>query len=361
MQNKNDGATYAPKGKAAPVCEPGEFSVGVTGLDHGHIYGMCNGLVEAGADIALVYDPDEAKVSEFLRSFPGAKAAKSREEIFSSPVRLVATASVPCDRAGICVAAMNAGKDCFSDKPAFTSRAGLNAAREAAKRYGRRLFIYFSERLHVEGSVCADELIKSGAIGRVLNVVGTGPHRLNADTRPEWFWDKEKYGGILVDIGCHQIEQIVHFAGAKDAKIISSRAGGYAHGRTTGFEDFGDAALVCDNGATGYFKVDWFTPDGLGAWGDGRTIVTGTDGYIEIRKYIDVAKTREGDHVYYVNNEGEHYISASGKYGFPFFGAMIRDCLDNTDAAMSQEYIFRISQLAIEAQENALNAGFGVK
>ena len=361
MQIKNDGATYAPKGKAAPACEPGGFPVGIIGLDHGHIYGMCNGLVEAGATIALVYDPDEVKVSEFLKSFPGSEAAKSQEEVFASSVKLIATAAVPCDRAGIGVAAMNAGKDCFSDKPAFTSRTGLEAAREAAARTGRRFFIYFSERLHVEGSVCAEELIKSGAIGKVLNVTGMGPHRLSADTRPDWFWDKEKYGGILVDIGCHQIEQIVHFARAKDAKITFSRAGNYANPQSPGFEDFGDATLVCGNGATGYFKVDWFTPEGLGAWGDGRTIVTGTAGYIEIRKYINVAESQEGDHVYYVNGEGEHHICASGKYGFPFFGAMIRDCLDRTETAMKQDYIFHISQLAIDARETAQNVGFGVK
>jgi predicted dehydrogenase len=358
LQNKNDGATYAPKGKAAPVCGPGEFSVGVIGLDHGHIFGMCNGLVEAGATIGLVYDPDAAKVGEFLKEFPGAVAARSREEVFASPAKLIATAAVPCDRAGIGVAAMNAGKDCFSDKPAFTSREGLESAREASGRTGRKFFVYFSERLHVEGSVCAGELIKSGAIGRVLSVVGMGPHRLSASSRPAWFWEKEKYGGILVDIGCHQIEQIVHFAGAGDARIVSSRSGNYANRQYSGFEDFGDAALVCDNGAAGYFKVDWFTPDGLGAWGDGRTLITGTDGYIEIRKYINVAESPEGDHVYYVNGEGERHIMASGKYGFPFFGAMIRDCLDRTETAMAQDYVFRISQLAIEAREHAQTAGF---
>ena len=359
MQVKSNGATYAPKGKAAPVCQPGEFNVGVVGLDHGHINGMCNGLVEAGASIALVYDPDRAKVEAFLKLFPDCKVAESREEVFASSVKLIATAAVPCDRAEIGVAAMKAGKDCFSDKPAFTTHQGLEAARETATQTGRRFFIYFSERLHVEGSVCAGELIKSGAIGKVLNVIGMGPHRLSADIRPDWFWNKEKYGGILVDIGCHQIEQIVHFAGAGDARITLSHVGNYA--APSAFENFGDATIVCDNGATGYFKVDWFTPDGLGAWGDGRTLVTGTEGYIEIRKYINVAESQEGDHVYYVNGEGEHHISASGKYGFPFFGAMIRDCLDGTEAAMSQEYIFRISQLAIDAQENAQIVGFGGK
>ena len=358
MQEKNNGATYAPKGKAAPVCESGEFPIGVIGLDHGHIYGMCNGLVESGANIFMVYDPDEQKVNDFLKAFPDCIVAQTQDEVLESSVKLIATAAIPRDRASIGIAAMKAGKDCFTDKPAFISQTDLETARKVAEQTNRRFFIYFSERLHVEGSVCAGELIENGTIGKVVNVIGMGPHRLSADIRPDWFWDKEKYGGILVDIGCHQIEQIIFFAGANNAKINFSRAGNYSDVDKAEFEDFGDAMIVCDNGATGYFKVDWFTPDGLGSWGDGRTIITGTDGYIEIRKYINVAESKEGDHVYYVNSEGEHHILASGKYGFPFFGAMIRDCLDKTENAMTQEYIFCISQLAIDTREAAQTLKF---
>lgn len=353
MQEKKDGSTYAPKGKASVVCAPGEFRVGVIGLDHGHIYGMCYGLREAGAEIILVYDPDPKKVAMFQSVFPQAKAAASREEVLCSDVNLIASAAVAADRCGIGVEAMEHGKDFFSDKPSITTRPQLAAARETAKRTGRRFFTYFSERLHVEASVYAEELLRSGAIGRVVQVMGWGPHRMGLTTRPDWFFDSDRFGGILTDIGCHQIEQIVHFAGAKDARIVKSRMGNYAHTEYPKFQDFGDAMLECDNGVTGYFRVDWFTPDGLGAWGDGRTLIIGTEGYIEIRKYIDVANSPEGDHVYCVNKEGEQHFCASGKCGFPFFGRLIRDCLDGSDTAMDQDYIFRIMELAIEAQEIA--------
>ena len=214
--------------------------------------------------------------------------------------------------------------------------------------------MYYSERLHVEASVYAENLIAQGAIGKVVQVMGWGPHRINIPTRPQWFFEKERYGGILVDIGCHQIEQILHFAGAKDAQIQLSRVANYHNQTYPNFEDYGDVSLVCDNGAAGYFRVDWFTPDGLGAWGDGRTIVMGTDGYIELRKYLDIARDPEGDHVYLVNHEGEHHFRAAGQCGFPFFGRFIRDCLDGTETAMRQDHAFRAIELAIQAQEQAI-------
>lgn len=353
MQEKKDGSTYAPKGKLCAVCQPGEFPVGVIGLDHGHIYGMCNGLTEAGASIACVYDPDPEKVKKFVQTFPQAKVCASQEEVLCAPVKLIASAAIAKDRCGIGIAAMQHGKDFFGDKPPITTPQQLAQARQTAAQTGRRFFIYFSERLHVEASVYAEQLLREGAIGKVVQVMGWGPHRMSEDTRPQWFFNDKEYGGILVDIGCHQIEQLLFFAGADNAVVTKSRIGNYAHPKYKDFQDFGDCMLQCSNGVTGYFRVDWFTPDGLGAWGDGRTLIIGTDGYIEIRKYIDVANSPEGDHVYLVNQKGEQHFCVSGKCGFPFFGKLIRDCLDGTQTAMPQDYIFRVMELAIEAQNTA--------
>ena len=358
MQQKQDGSTYAPRGKAHAVCDAGAFPVGVIGLDHGHIYGMCNGLTEAGANIAWVYDPDEEKVNRFVAAFPSARAAKSREEVLKSDVRLIATAAIPADRAQFGLQAMACGKDFFSDKPALTTREQLAGIRKAIAETGRKFFIYFSERLHVEAMVLAEELIKNGEIGRVVQVMGWGPHRESPAVRQPWFYEPERYGGLLVDIGCHQIEQLMFFAGAKDARITQSRIGNYAHSEHPRFEDFGDATIQCDNGVTGYFRVDWFTPDGLGAWGDGRLLAVGTEGYLEVRKYIDLATSREGDQLYYANGKGEFHVSAAGHCGFPFFGRMITDCLNRTQTAMSQDYILRVMELALDAQEHCVRVSY---
>ncbi len=354
MVQKADGQNYAPSGKARPVCTKGEFGVGVVGLDHGHIYGMCNGLTEAGADIRWVYDPDAQKAAAFLAKFPEAKKAVSEEQVMEDPdVKLVASAAVPFSRAGIGMRAFDHGKDFFADKPPCITLEQVDQIRRRVAETGRKYLVYYSERLHVEGAVYAEKLIRDGAIGRVIQVMGWGPHRAGVRTRPGWFFDPRRYGGILVDIGCHQIEQILTYAGTSDATISLSRVANYNHPGYPDFQDFGDVTLVCDNGVAGYCRLDWFTPDGLGAWGDGRTLIVGTDGYIEIRKYIDIARDAKGDHVYLVNHQGETHIHAEGQCGFPFFGRLILDCLNRTETAMSQWHALRAIELAIEAQIKA--------
>ena len=220
---KTDGMNYAPKGKPKPVCKEGEFVFAAIALDHGHIYGMCNGLTEAGATLKYVYDPDPAKVESFLKVYPDVRAALSEEDIFNDPeVKLIAGAAVPSERCALGLRALDHGKDYFTDKSPFTTLEQLEAAKKKTAETGLKYYVYYSERLHVEGAVFAGELINQGAIGKVLQIIGLGPHTLNKKDRPEWFFQKDKYGGILCDIGSHQIEQYLYFSGAKDATVVSS-------------------------------------------------------------------------------------------------------------------------------------------
>ena len=352
---KADGMNYAPKGKPNPVVKPGEFGFSAVALDHGHIYGMCNGLTEAGATLKYVYDPDPEKVKQFLQAFPQATAAQSKEQVLrDADTKLVASAAVTGLRCALGLEVMAAGKDYFTDKAPLTTLGQLALAREKAAATGKKYMVYYSERLHVEGAVYAGQLIEQGAIGRVLQVIGLGPHRLNAPSRPQWFFEKDKYGGILCDIGSHQIEQFLFFSGAKDAQVVHSQIANYDHPDYPELDDFGDATLVADNGCTNYFRVDWFTPDGLRTWGDGRTIILGTQGYIEIRKYIDICtEDVSGNHVLLVNGKGEQRFSVSGQVGYPFFGQLILDCIHRTENAMTQEHAFKAAELCVRAQMQA--------
>nr|MDQ3396952.1 Gfo/Idh/MocA family oxidoreductase [Deinococcota bacterium] len=235
----------------------------------------------------------------------------------------------------------------------FTSLAQLEAARKKVEETCQKYLVYYSERLHVECAVFAGDLVKDGAIGRVIQVLGLGPHRLTAPSRPRWFFERDKYGGILCDIGSHQIEQFLFYSGANDAEVRSAAVANYNHPQYPELEDFGEASLVADNGCSNYLRVDWFTPDGLGTWGDGRTIILGTEGYIELRKYIDVGREREGDQLYLVNGEGERHLSLHGKVGYPFFGQLILDCLNRSEQAMTQSHAFKAAELALTAQKMA--------
>ncbi len=353
--SKSDGMNYAPKGKPNKVVEPGQFKFAAISLDHGHIYGMCNGLLEAGAELKWVYDADPAKVEAFISKYPEAVVAESEEQILNdAEIQLVAAAAIPSLRGPLGVKVMRHGKHYFTDKTPFTTLEQLAEAREAAKETGKKYAVYYSERLHVECAVFAGQLIEQGAIGRVVHVIGLGPHRLNASTRPDWFFEKEKYGGILCDIGSHQIEQFLTFTGNKGATVAGSKVANYNAKEYPELEDFGDFTLIGDNGATGYFRVDWLTPNGLGTWGDGRTLIMGTEGYIELRKYIDIARDSAGDQLYLVNGEGEKHMSLSGQVGFPFFGELVLECLNGTELAMTQEHTFKAAELCLIAQRVAV-------
>jgi predicted dehydrogenase len=348
----SEGANYAPAPMPQPVVEPGEFVIAAAHLDHGHIYGMTEGLIGAGATLKWVYDRDPAKVEAFRAKFPQAQAAATEAEILADPdVRLVAGAAVTSERAALGLRVIAAGKDYFTDKAPLTTLDQLEAVREATARTGLKYAVYYSERIHVEAAVLAGQLIERGAIGKVLQVMGLGPHRIgDPKTRPEWFFEHDKFGGILCDIGSHNFEQMLYFTGATDAEVVSASVANYAHPEHPTFEDFGDAHIVMDNGTTGFVRVDWFTPDGLSTWGDGRTVILGTDGYIELRKYVNVATDKGGGHVFLVNDDGEQHINATGRVGYPFFGALIRDCLDRTENAMSQEHALKAAEISVRAQ-----------
>ena len=348
---KSDGMNYAPEGKPNAVVEKGEFPFAAVALDHGHIYGQCKGLVEAGGHLRYVYDPDPVKVEKFCKTFPSAEPMPSVDAILEkSDVLLVAAAAVPNERGPLGLRVMAAGKDYFTDKTPFTTMDQLNAARAKVKETGRKYMVYFSERLHVECAVRAGQLIERGAIGRVVQVIGLGPHRCSPGSRPAWFWSQEKTGGILCDIGSHQFEQFLYYAGANNATVVNAQVANYHHKNFPEFEDWGEANLVADNGATNYIRVDWLNPDGLRTWGDGRTFILGTAGYIELRKYLDVAREVEGDQLYLVDHKGEQHIRCHGEVGYPFFGQLILDCLNRTEIAMTQEHAFRAAELCLHAQ-----------
>ncbi len=350
-----DGMTHAPQGKPAPVCKPGEFVFAATNLDHGHIGGQCNGLIEAGGRLRWVYDSDPKRLADFCGNYPGAEPAASLEAILDDPeVHLVAAAAIPNLRASLGCRVMEAGKDYFTDKAPFTTLQQMEEARRVVERTGRKYMVYFSERLHVECAVLAGQLIQDGVIGRVVQTMGTGPHRLSVSSRPAWFFDREQYGGILCDIGSHQSEQFLFFTGAKDATVNTAAVGNFANPEYPELEDFGEASLTGDNGASGYYRVDWFTPNGLRSWGDGRTVILGTKGYIELRKYIQVAgENSEGEQLYLVDGEREHHIPCAGRVGYPFFGQLILDCLNRTENAMSQRHVFKAAELCLKAQKMA--------
>jgi predicted dehydrogenase len=245
---------------------------------------------------------------------------------------------------------MQSGKDYFTDKSPFTSLEQLEQVKAAVDATGQKYAVYYAERLHNDAAWRAGELIEAGAIGRVLQVLNLAPHRLAKATRPDWFFDKARYGGILTDIGSHQVEQFLTYAGCEDAKVNFARVENFSHPDKPGLEDFGELSLTGDNGASFYSRVDWYTPEGLRTWGDGRTFIVGTQGTIEIRKYLDVAGDAPSSKLLLVNAEDEQVVECLDKSGFPFFGRLIEDCIHRTETAMTQAHCFKAAELSMRAQ-----------
>lgn len=345
---------YAPGPKPGPVVKPGEFVFAAAHLDHGHISGQCSSLMAAGGTLKWVYEPDAKKRDAFVARFKQARVARSLDEILADPeVKLVTAAAVTSERGPLGCRVMEGGKDYFTDKAPFTTLEQLAQAKAVVARTGRKYMVYYSERLTSEAAMFATDVIQQGALGRIVQVIGLGPHRLSKSSRPDWFWVREKFGGILCDIGSHQCEAFLAYAGATDAKVVHAAIGNFGNPDKPEFEDFGEANLIATNGATNHFRVDWFTPAGIKPFGDGRTFILGTKGYIELRKYVDIARDPRGDNVYLVDDKNAHYLNVGGKVGHRFFGELILDCLNRTEKAMTQAHAFKAAELCLQAQATA--------
>jgi predicted dehydrogenase len=326
------------------------------GLNHGHIYGQVNALLQAGAEFVSFYAKEPELVTSFSETFPQAKLARSAEEILDDEtIQLIASAAIPNERAPLGIAAMQHGKDYMSDKPGFTTFEQLAEARRVQAETGRIYSIYFSERLGNCATVKAGELVQAGAISQVVQTIGIGPHRIGLPNRPDWFFRREQYGGIICDIGSHQIDQFLFFTGSTHAEVVASQVANYKYPQYPELEDFGEV-LLRGNRGTGYVRIDWFTPDGLPTWGDGRLFILGTEGYIELRKYCDVAGHPGGDHLFLVDHEGTQYIDCSD-VELPYGRQLIDDVLNRTDTAVPQAHCFFASELALQAEAQAQRLG----
>ena len=329
------------------------FKLGVIGIDHGHIFGMLSQMQAQGCTCdAWWSDGPAVTEAKFRETFPALTRVDDRRRILDDPaVRMVLISAVPAARAALAIEAMEAGKDVMVDKPGCTTLDQLAAIRACQARTGRIWSVNFSERFEVPAVTRASDLVAQGAIGRVIQTVGLGPHKQNLRTRPEWFFHRDRFGGILTDIGSHQIDQFLHFTGSDGAEIVHAHVENSTMPDRPGFQDFGEVVLRSPQGH-GYVRVDWFTPNGLPTWGDGRLFIQGTEGFIELRKYTDIGQPHVTNTLYLVNGTENARIDCNDA-GLPYFPRLVADVLDRTETAVSQRHTFTVMDLAIRAQMKA--------
>lgn len=344
-------SALSPSIIARPTAAP-RIQFAAIGLNHGHIYGQVEAVTRGGGELAWVYAKEPDLLAAFTKRYPNAKVARSEDEILNDPqVKLVVSAGIPDERGPLGIRVMKAGKDYMADKPGLTTLDQLAEVRKVQAQTKRIYSIMYSERFENKATVRAGELVKSGAIGQVVQTIGLGPHRISLKSRPEWFFDKKRFGGIICDIGSHQCDQFLYFTGSTKADVVASQTGNIHYPQYPNFEDFGDLTVRGDKG-TGYIRVDWFTPDGLNTWGDGRLTILGTDGYIEIRKNVDIAGRTGGSHLFLVDKKETQYIDCS-KVDLPYGRQLIDDILNRTETAMTQAHCFLATEIALKAQKQA--------
>jgi predicted dehydrogenase len=332
--------------------QPPRIKFAVIGINHAHINGQVGAVLRGGGELTAVYAKEPDLLAAFVKRFPQAKVARSEKEILEDrAVQLVLSSAIPDERAPLGVRVMTHGKDYMADKPGITTLAQLAEVRRVQAETRRIYSIMYSERLENRATVKAGELVAAGAIGRVVQTIGLGPHRMSPKTRPAWFFDRPRYGGILCDIGSHQADQFLYFTRSTRADVVSSQVGNVHHPQYPTFEDFGDVTLRGDKG-TGYIRVDWFTPDGLSTWGDGRLTILGTDGFIEIRKNVDIGGRPGGNHLFLVDQKETRYVDCSA-VPLPYGEQLVSDVVNRTETAMPQAHCFLATELVLKAQQQA--------
>jgi len=347
------GIARLPKESIYPATGAARIRFSVININHNHINSMTEAVKRGGGELVSLYAKEPELVAAFKRQFPEAKLAASEKEILEdNSIQVILSSGIPDERAPLGVRAMQHGKDYLVDKPGIITLEQLAEVRRVQKETKRIYSIMYSERFENKATVKAGELVKAGAIGKVIQTIGMGPHRMSPKTRPEWFFDKKRYGGIITDIGSHQFDQYLFFTGTTKAEVVASQIANTNHPQYPKFEDFGDVMLN-GNGGMGYIRVDWFTPDGLASWGDGKLTILGTDGFIEIRKNVDIASGHAGgNHLYLVDQKETKYIDCN-KEPLPFGGLFVDDVVNRTETAMPQEHCFLATELALKAQKNA--------
>jgi len=326
------------------------LKLGVLGIDHGHIFGMLSNMKAQGCTCEAYWTDGPAVTEEkFNTVFSDVLRVDDRRRILDDPeVSMVLISAVPADRSKFAIEAMETGKDVMVDKPGCTTLEQLEEIREVQARTGRIWTVNFSERFEVPAVTRADELVQAGAIGRIIQTVGLGPHKQNLATRPDWYFKRERFGGILCDIGSHQIDQFLYFTDSQTADIAHALVENTTMPEQPEFQDFGEIVLKSGNGH-GYIRVDWFTPKGLPTWGDGRLFLQGTDGQIELRKYTDIGRPHITNTLFLVNDDKNEMIPCEDA-GLPYFPKLIADVQERTETAVRQSHTYTTTELSIRAQ-----------
>ncbi len=329
----------------------------VIGLSHAHVISMTqalSGLPDVACD---GFAPEDTPVGKGFAGLYPDLARRPRGELLGDPaIDLILCGDVNGLRGSVLKEALTAGKHVFVDKPPVTTLEDLEAVEQAAQRTGKLFFVYFGERLDNPLLIKTKELVDEGRIGRVVNFIGLGPHKLSIEHRPAWMFDPALYGGILNDIASHQVELFTWLTGQQVARF-RSRVGNFGTPQHPTFQDFGDAWFEGDGGAAGYVRVDWFTPDALPTWGDIRQMLVGTEGTLEIRSNINLGSPDAGPALLLTTRKSAPELVDPGDIDTAWGPKLVADIHDGVNRLMPRDVTFQALRTVLSMQRDAEKIG----
>ncbi|WP_405056649.1 Gfo/Idh/MocA family oxidoreductase [Kribbella sp. NBC_01505] len=223
--------------------------------------------------LVAVADPDRTVAERYATPYQAKVFTDHQQLLDETRPDVVMVAGIYADRGRAVVDALDAGAHVLADKPLCTSLTDLTAISEASRRNNRHVTVLLEKRYYPETLAMA-ELIDE--LGTIHGVVSTGPHKLNRPTRPEWFFDRTRYGGLLNDLAVHDIDAALHFTGLTAGTVSGALAS------EPGFPRYGTATLT-GPGVLITAGVDWLTPAASPLHGDYRMKLVGSNGTAELQ------------------------------------------------------------------------------
>jgi predicted dehydrogenase len=252
--------------------------VAIIGVAHPHVEYVLEELKRSDRkDYTLlgVQDSDVELAHHYAAPF-GAPVFAQVNEILAERPDVAVIAGRYAERGTEAAAALRAGAHIIADKPLCTSLEQLNEVEQAVRVSGRSVTLLLEKRGYPE-TLAAHEFIQTGGLGEIVGITSVGPHKLNPNTRPEWFFRRDEYGGIIGDLAVHDLDTALLFAPAQSAQV----RGWVRAVAPNGFAHYGVASVITPTTVISA-EVSWLTPQASDVHGDYRMRVVGTRGTLEI-------------------------------------------------------------------------------
>ena len=190
----------------------------------------------------------------------------------------VAVISTRLDKiAAIAIEAANAGCHLICEKPLALTHKSLAEVYNAVKDNKVELFAMHSMRS--EGAfITAHNIYRNGYIGQAI--IANGRKSYKWGTRPDWFAERDTYGGTIGWVGIHALD-FIHYITGLGFRSVMAMQGNFDHPSHKDCEDNCALVLEMSNGAHATISVDLCRPSSAPTHGDDWVRIVGTKGVLE--------------------------------------------------------------------------------